>query len=1096
MAGGDVQELLKALLSTDNDIRSKAEESYELVPTEQKVNILLGAISNTTEIAEDGRQLASVMLRRLFSSEFDEFYAKLPDEQKAQLKHQILLCVHNEPNKNCRRKCADLAAEVARNLTDDDGNNLWPEFLKFLFDCASSANPEIKEVALHMFASIPGVFGNQEKQYIDVIKQMLLASLNDPTFDVRFTAVKATGNYLMLHEKDSAVQKHFADLLGPMMQVTVQSVENQDDEACLKTLIDITETMPKFLRPQLEQIFQLCLKMVLNEELGESWRHLALEFIVTTSETAPAMVRKVVGGCIGAVVQACLQMMTDIDEEEDWSTNEAPEDEDNDSNAVVAESALDRLACGLGGKTVFPHIMQLTPTMLQSQDWKYRHAALMAISASGEGCHKQMEPFLSQVMDGVINYIQDPHPRVRYACCNAIGQMSTDFAPVFEKKFHARVLPGLLLLMDDNANPRVQAHAGAALVNFSEDCPKNILVPYLPQIMEKLESVLKAKFNELVEKGNKLVLEQIVTTIASVADTAEDNFVEHYDKFMPCLKYMIEKATSPELRMLRGKTIECVSLIGLAVGGDKFSADASEVMELLLSSQVKGEELAEDDPQMSYMISAWARICKILGARFAPYLPLVMGPVMKTASLKPEVAMLDNDELNGVEEETEDWQFVQLGEQQNFGIKTAGLEDKATACQMLVCYARELKEHFSDYTEQVVKLMVPMLKFYFHDGVRTAAAESLPFLLECAKIKGPAYLQEMWGFMLPELLKATEAEPENDVLAELLASLARCIELLGKDCLGVTGLEETVVLLDKTMTEHFRREEERAGKRAGGEEDYDEGVEEQLEDEDDEDVYILSKVGDVIHAMFVTHGEGFLPAFERLLPLFSRLLEPTRPWSDLQWGLCIFDDLIEYTGGTSQKYQEVFLARLLSCVSSTQPEVRQAAAYGCGVLGQCGGPGYAQIASQAVPLLVDIIQHGESRQPENINPTENAISAVTKILKFNGSACNLDSILPVWFSWLPVTEDTDEAPYVYGFLADLVQANNTHILGPNNSNLPRVVAIIAEAIACEVLRPEAEEKLRIINIVKEVSGNPTVFEACVSGLSEPQKKAIQEILTS
>ena len=48
-----------------------------MVPTEQKVNILLGAISNTTEIAEDGRQLASVMLRRLFSSEFDEFYAKV-----------------------------------------------------------------------------------------------------------------------------------------------------------------------------------------------------------------------------------------------------------------------------------------------------------------------------------------------------------------------------------------------------------------------------------------------------------------------------------------------------------------------------------------------------------------------------------------------------------------------------------------------------------------------------------------------------------------------------------------------------------------------------------------------------------------------------------------------------------------------------------------------------------------------------------------------------------------------------------------------------------------------------------------------------------
>ena len=89
----------------------------------------------------------------------------------------------------------------------------------------------------------------------------------------------------------------------------------------------------------------------------------------------------------------------------------------------------------------------------------------------------------------------------------------------------------------------------------------------------------------------------------------------------------------------------------------------------------------------------------------------------------------------------DDWQFVSLNDQQNFGIKTAGLEEKATACQMLVCYARELKDAFSDYTEEVVKLMVPLLKFYFHDGVRTAAVEALPYLLECARVKGPQYVQ-------------------------------------------------------------------------------------------------------------------------------------------------------------------------------------------------------------------------------------------------------------------------------------------------------------------------------------------------------------------
>jgi hypothetical protein len=45
------------------------------------------------------------------------------------------------------------------------------------------------------------------------------------------------------------------------------------------------------------------------------------------------------------------------------------------------------------------------------------------------------------------------------------------------------------------------------------------------------------------------------------------------------------------------------------------------------------------------------------------------------------------------------------------------------------------------------------------------------------------------------------------------------------------------------------------------------------------------------------------------------------------------------------------------------------------------------------------------------------------------------------FSWLPVTEDVDEAPFVYSFLADLVEANNPHILGANNSRCVTAVLV-------------------------------------------------------
>lgn len=103
-------------------------------------------------------------------------------------------------------------------------------------------------------------------------------------------------------------------------------------------------------------------------------------------------------------------------------------------------------------------------------------------------------------------------------------------------------------------------------------------------------------------------------------------------------------------------------------------------------------------------------MCKILGKEFQQYLPVVMGPLMKTASIKPEVALLDSKSTTTFEpfhscsglrtealssaqdmeniSEDEGWEFVNLGDQQSFGIKTAGLEEKATACQMLVSRKR------------------------------------------------------------------------------------------------------------------------------------------------------------------------------------------------------------------------------------------------------------------------------------------------------------------------------------------------------------------------------------------------------------------------
>jgi hypothetical protein len=66
-----------------------------------------------------------------------------------------------------------------------------------------------------------------------------------------------------------------------------------------------------------------------------------------------------------------------------------------------------------------------------------------------------------------------------------------------------------------------------------------------------------------------------------------------------------------------------------------------------------------------------------------------------------------------------------------------------------------------------------LTKNLFILGVRAAAAESLPLLLDCAKLRGDDYVRQMWQYMNKELFKAIDIEPDHEVLGELFSSLGK-----------------------------------------------------------------------------------------------------------------------------------------------------------------------------------------------------------------------------------------------------------------------------------------------------------------------------------
>lgn len=76
---------------------------------------------------------------------------------------------------------------------------------------------------------------------------------------------------------------------------------------------------------------------------------------------------------------------------------------------------------------------------------------------------------------------------------------------------------------------------------------------------------------------------------------------------------------------------------------------------------------------------------------------------------------------------------------------------------------------------------------------------------------------------------------------------------------------------------------------------------------------------------------------------------------------------------------------------------------------------------EAVPLLVGVIQSPDSRAKENVNATENCISAVAKVMKYRPECVNVTEILPHWLSWLPLNEDKEEAVHTFTYLCDLIE---------------------------------------------------------------------------
>jgi hypothetical protein len=1099
----DFEQLINQLMSSDNTARGHAEKSFNDAVKQAPDSLTMALIQAVrTSQATPVREMSMVLLRKtLISKESVEkdgqkqtvrFWSKLNASTQQTIKTELLAAVEQEPVASGRKKLCDTISELALFLTafgevESDIMQQWPQLLPILFRMSNSENDEHRKSSLDIFSKLCLYLGESLGTHFETLKQVLQAGLTDQkSLRVRMAALGACVSFVQLLEsnQEKLTLQHWIPAMFEVVSTCLNHKKEDEALDSLQILVELADVEPTFLRPHLATVVNAMLTIANTSQLQDGIRQLGLEFLVTLAEQRAGMVRKV-PNFVQNLVPVVLNFMLDIEDDAEWgSHDDDDEDEVEATNHSVGSESLDRLALSLGGKTLIPILFDMIPKLLQAPEWKHRFTGLTAISLVGEGCHRFLVSHLESVINMILPRFADPHPRVRWAACNTFGQMFTDFGPTIQAKHHDKVLPALMSVMDDKDNPRVQSHAASAVINFCEATTIEILDPYLNTLLSKLASLLQG--------GNKMVLEQAITAIAALADVVEGRFISYYDTFMPFLKEVLRNANGKELRMLRGKTMECISLIGVAVGKEKFYADAKDVVQVLYATQQS--KLEPDDPQISFLLQAWARVCKTLGQEFVPYLEVVMPPLLRSAGLDPDLTVQGDDDGNA---EQDGWQYIPIGDKR-IGINTSLMEEKATACSMIYQYAAELKEGFFPYVEQVAQLLIPLVKFYFHDGVRRAAVSAMSALLQSVKShleisgQGTQPLAALFGHILTNLNEAIQQEIDVELLALMLEILGECIDVCGN-----LMTEAQIRSVFETIKAEIGEREERLKARLEEKqsEDFDDEEAEKLEVENEKEDEVMAEIGEVIGKLAKTHKANILRSFsETLFPIAIQLMHPQKQPHDRQIGLCMLDDMLEHCEGAALPLYQVFLPGMVNYLTDSNPSVRQAAVFGIGLCAQFGGPSMGTIIPDIFRRLDSVIKHNESRSAENVHATENAISAVGKIIRFQAAAIDLNQMFPIFLSYLPVTEDEVEAQVTYANLAIFIEQHAAIVVGNNYQNLPQLLSAMGTAIGTSLVTEETN--LKLIEIVKKLAQAvpADVIQQVMSRLTPEQATKITETI--
>lgn len=953
--------------------------------------------------------------------------------------------------------------------------------------------------------------------HVQILGGFLSTNLAAADTGVQVACARATSACIVALEDDNT-REMFKPAVQPIIGVVGSALSRGDEEdatSITEYLVSIASTQPIFFKGNMDSVVEAMLTVANSADLEFRTRSTALELTVTLSETAPALARRC-RGLVEGLIPLAFTIMQEVEEEDaEWASGKYTEDGEDD-NYFLGEEAIERAAAGMGSRVLAPPTLAMVTQYSSSTSSLQRRAAVAGLCRLAEGSPGAFKAYFEQSLSFLTGAVQDSSPRVRYQAIECVGRFAALFPQHTEVLVHSFVPTLTSILGDAPTCDRVRGHCASALINLTnpEHCEEEMLVPYLEPLLSALVACLQHASVE--------VQPFCLDLLGCVAQVSEEAFVPYYASFMPGIKSILKTALGPALVKLRGKAMECVGLIGDAVGVQSFAPDALEIMQELISA-MEADRQAQDIT-FEYILPACARMSKALGASFEPYLDVVMTPLLQGANQTIECTIEDaaDDDVEGEVNEDEETGLQTAviafgaGMKKKVTLNTHAVQTKNQAARMLYEFATGLKGHMKQYLVPCLEVTVNMITDKHSADVRSSAALALAKLFEAAlhgaanNMVAPALLPDIMSMSLSKLLenlkgeinataRACAAECLNDVLlacynsGEERADGSRVNYAVRPDVNNSTAVAEALLGRCTESVKRLNDSEATFKGNEGLEAEDRENFSEAMEEEEE----LLQQLGSSIGQLLKLHADSgaMMPFFDATIaPLFAPYLQPNVSEHFQIVACCMVDDALEFGGAQASKYLGTALGVFMANVHSENNVLRQCSSYGLAQIVKLHGEALMQSGQVGALLdaLTAVINREDAKDDDSVGGTENALFALGVIatLPVYRSLPEVQQATSMWLQSMPLKEDELEAKYCSLRLAEACEAWDLSVVGQAGANLSHVLRVTAELlINAQKKKDEDEFALAHPSVVQRLA-------ACAKGISGGANGVSSEVVAA